>query len=178
MTEQETLWISRAKEGDHRAFRSLYDLHVAPLFRFLRQFANDTSEVEEWVQKAFIKAYEHLDSFDGRAQFSTWLTRLGLNEMKMDRRRSRAVRMVPLDRNEEGPAESEPDDFEWDETMKGWLRDLDETKRAVFILYEIEGYSHAEISELLNIGESTSRTLLSRSKQFLRNRWKDKERER
>lgn len=55
--------------------------------------------------------------------------------------------------------------------MKVFLDQLDETKRIVFILYEVEGYSHAEIASMLGFGESTSRTVLSRTKQFLKKQW-------
>jgi RNA polymerase sigma factor (sigma-70 family) len=55
--------------------------------------------------------------------------------------------------------------------MKTWMDELDETKRAVFILYEVEGYSHAEIGSMLGIAESSSRTLLARAKRFLQQQW-------
>ncbi|MEK6755922.1 MAG: RNA polymerase sigma factor [Bacteroidota bacterium] len=175
MMNQEALWIEKAKGGDHRAFKSLYEVHVTPLFRFLRQFSSDTGQVEDWVQRAFIKAFEHLQDFQGRARFSSWLFTLGLNEMRMDRRRAQIVPMVPIEYDEFSSSESEPQQFDWNETMKAWMLDLDETKRAVFTLYEIEGYSHAEIAEMLNVAESTSRTLLSRTKRYLQERWKMEE---
>ena len=59
--------------------------------------------------------------------------------------------------------------------MRTWLEDLDETKRTVFLLYEVEGYSHAEIASMLEIGESTSRTILSRAKQYLKTKWQNEE---
>jgi len=171
--QQETLWIAKAKEGDHKAFRALYDLHLAPLYRFLRQFTSETGEVEEWVQRAFVKAFEHLGSYDARARFSTWLFTLGLNEMRMDLRRAQRAPTGSL-ADEEVPASAiEPEEFEWEETMRAWMQDLDETKRAVFVLYEVEGYSHAEIAEMLGIGESTSRTILSRTKRYLKDRWRN-----
>jgi len=169
--DQEALWIAKSKEGDQKAFRSLYDLHLDPLFRFLRQFSADVSQVEEWVQRAFIKAYEHLEDFDGRSRFSSWLFKIGLNEMKTDRRRAKIVPFISLEHGEEPPGEFDPKEFEWDQTMRAWMQELDAAKRAVFILYEIEGYSHAEIADMLNIGESTSRTFLFRAKRYLKERW-------
>lgn len=168
--QEETVWITEAKEGSQRAFRELYDANVSSLFRFLRQFGSDTDQVEEWVQRAFIKAFEHLDSFDGRSRFSSWLFRLALNEMRMDWRRRQIVAFVPAD-DENGDQPHEADLFEWKQLMKTWMDELDETKRAVFILYEVEGYSHAEIGSMLGIAESSSRTLLMRAKNFLQDRW-------
>ena len=83
----EATLVGRARGGDQKAFRSLYDAHVSPLFRFLSQFSFDREETREWVQRAFINAFGRLDQFDGRSTFSTWLFTIGLNEMRSDRRR-------------------------------------------------------------------------------------------
>ena len=166
----ESVWIAKAKEGSEKAFRRLYTDHVSPLYRFLKQFSTRDEEVEEWVQRAFMKAFEHLGTFDGRSRFSTWLFTLGINEMKMDRRRAKLVSFIPLD-DEADSGEDAPDAFEWKHTMKAWMVQLDDTKRAVFILYEVEGYTHAEIGAMLGIAESSSRTLLSRAKRYLQVQW-------
>ena len=168
---EEPNWIIKAQHGDQRAFRSLYDANVNALFRFLRQFSGRSEEVEDWVQRSFIKAFEHLDTFDGRSRFSSWLFRIALNEMKTDRRRSQAVQFVKADDEFDLPAAT-GEQFEWHHTMKTWMTDLDVTKRAVFILYEVEGYSHSEIASMLDIAESSSRTLLMRAKRYLQDRWK------
>ena len=173
MTEE--LWLAQAKEGNQRAFKALYEIHATPLYRFLRQFTSDTEEVEEWTQRAFIKAFEHLASFDGRSRFSSWLFKLGLNEMRTDRRRDSIVPMVSIDDGASPVDNDKSEQLEWRATMRAWLEELDETKRMVFLLYEVEGYSHAEIASMLEIGESTSRTILTRTKQLLRVRWKKEE---
>lgn len=168
--QDESVWIARAKEGQQKAFHALYSANVTPLYRFLKQFSSQPDQVEEWVQRAFIKAFEHVRSFDGRSKFSSWLFRLALNEMRMDWRRSRIVSFVAAE-DEPADALQDPADFEWKEMMKSWMDGLDETKRAVFILYEVEGYSHAEIASMLGIAESSSRTLLVRAKRHLQDRW-------
>ncbi len=168
--QDESVWITKARKGNEKAFRSLYVEHVSPLYRFLKQFSTREEEVEEWVQRAFIKAFEHLETFDGRSRFSTWLFTLAINEMKMDRRRTQVVSFIPLE-DDPASAVDEPEEFEWKQMMKEWVGSLDETKRAVFILYEVEGYSHAEIGTVLGIAESSSRTLLSRAKKYLQDRW-------
>jgi len=170
----ETEQLQHARNGNHAAFRELYNAHVTPLFRFLKQFSADRDEVQDWVQRAFIKAYERLDTFDGRSRFSSWLFRIGINEMKTDRRREMLAPVVSDPEVEELPVMT-PDDFHWKEVMGNWLYELDAIKRMVFLLYEVEGYSHAEIASMLNIGESTSRSILSRTKQWLRNKWQSEE---
>jgi RNA polymerase sigma-70 factor (ECF subfamily) len=168
--QEETVWITEAREGSQKAFRALYDANVSPLFRFLKQFGSDADQVEEWVQRAFVKAFVHLDSFDGRSRFSSWLFRLALNEMRTDWRRAQIVAFVPAE-DEQEDVSQETANFEWRQMMKTWMDELDESKRAVFILYEVEGYSHAEIASMLGIAESSSRTYLARAKRRLQQRW-------
>jgi RNA polymerase sigma-70 factor (ECF subfamily) len=169
MTE-ESLLVKKSKEGSHVAFRQLYEMHITPLYRFMRQFETDTDQLEEWVQRAFIKAYINISQFEQSAKFSTWLFRLALNEMKMDKR---SMAIIPLETvyDEDYSPSNNDEEFEWNDLMKAWLSELSETKRMVFLLYEVEGYSHAEIARMLGVGESTSRTILTRTKQFLQVQW-------
>ena len=174
MHEEPHLLI-QAADGDQRAYKELYDRNVTSLFRFLNQFSKSRDEAEEWTQRAFIKAFENLRSFDGQARFSTWLFRIAINEMRMDRRRSGIVQFEILGDYESASETDEEQAFIWNQTMKTWLNELDGSKRAVFLLYEVEGYSHAEIATMLRIGESTSRTILTRTKQWLREQWNNEE---
>ena len=170
--------VKESKEGDHEAFRRLYDLTVVRLYRFMSQFSQDEDQVRDWVQRAYIAAYEHLDDFDGISLFSTWLFKLALNEMRMDFRRAKIVSFVSLGDDDDQGAPDEEQVFHWEMTMKHWLGQLDETKRAVFVLYEVEGYSHSEIADMLHIRESSSRSILTRTKQFLRERWEEERKSR
>ncbi len=160
--------ISRIIGGDRQSYRILYDASVDHLYRFLKQFRNDDNDVRELVQRAFVKAYEGLATFSGRSSFRTWLFRIALNEWKGDRRRQAAVTFEDPGENEHHAGVNEEETLEWNATLRTLFRQLDETKRIVFTLYEVEGYSHAEIAEMLEIGESTSRTILTRTKQQLR----------
>lgn len=169
LMEESTL-VARAGEGDPKAFRTLYERHVDALYRFLRQFSGDRQEVEDWVQRSFIRAFRSLDRFQGRSRFGTWLFTIGLNEMRTDKRKAGMV-LMDGPAGEVGESAGFVDAFEWDDLMRELLSRIDENKRAVFLLYEIEGFSHAEIAEMLGIGESASRTILARTKHALREQW-------
>jgi len=166
--------VKRIKNGDPNAFKELYKNNVSPLFMFMKQFSIDNAKVEDWVQRAFIKAYENINRFDGISLFKTWLFKIAINEMKMDFRKANANKYISVDEVEIA-SEMEDSDLQWELVMKDWLMQLNETKRMVFILYEIEGYSHTEIGEMLNIKESASRTILTRTKVWLRNKWNESE---
>jgi len=170
--ENESHIIHRAQSGNQTAFKILYDAYVVSLFRFLKQFSQDTDEVSEWVQRAFIKAFEHLPTFREEARFSSWLFTLGLNEMRMDRRRTTLIVQEHGTLEEVHAKGQDQEEFIWDETMKTLIGALDESKRMVFLLYEVEGYSHGEIAAMLQVQESTSRTILTRAKKQLKELWK------
>jgi RNA polymerase sigma-70 factor (ECF subfamily) len=159
--------VLATRGGDRRAFRRIYDAHVAALFRFMRQFSKSEDELDDWVQRAFIRAYERLDQFDINARFEPWLFQIGVNEMRSDRRRANIIPFVRV-ADEERMESQLNEEFDWEITMKDVLASLDETKRMVFVLHEVEGFSHQEIAGTLNIQESHSRTILARTKQLLR----------
>ena len=169
--EEDLALVQKVKTGDKRAFKRLYDGHVDRLFRFMGQFSRDSGLVEDWVQRAFIKAYNNIASFHGNSRFATWLFTIALNEMRTDLRRPALTLINAADLWDAAPAGRETDDFEWNDTMRASLAGLDETKRTVFVLYEVEGYSHAEIAAMLTISEDNSRVLLSRAKHYLRTHW-------
>jgi RNA polymerase sigma-70 factor (ECF subfamily) len=174
MTDEQVL-IDRAVRGDDRAYREIYDRHVTPLYRFLRQYTNDSALVEEWVQRAFIKAFRGLATFQRTSRFSSWLFAIGLNEMRDDRRRARPVSFDSAELEAWDGATPEPADFLWEEAMRSLIQELGESQRTVFLLYEVEGYSHAEIAAMLGLGEGTSRSLLARAKRFLKEQLQRKE---
>ena len=173
--KDEIFWVEKARNGDQRAFRKLYDGHVEPLYRFMRRHSKDAGQVEDWVQRAFIKAYRNIGSFNGVARFSTWLYTIALNEMRTDFRRPNLVILEPGPFAEERSTGAQDDSFIWEDMMKQWLAELDDSKRMVFVLYEVEGYSHAEIASMLNINEGASRTLLHRARNLLKSRWETEE---
>lgn len=63
--------VSRTKDGEHKAFKELYESSIDPLYRFLKQFSTDTHQVEEWVQRSFIKAYGKVRTGSGAITIET-----------------------------------------------------------------------------------------------------------
>jgi RNA polymerase sigma-70 factor (ECF subfamily) len=174
MNDEITL-INKVKQGDQRAFKKLYDLNVEPLYRFMRNYSQDAAQVEDWVQRAFIKSYKNMGAFSGTSRFSTWLFTIALNEMRTDFRKPNIIVFNTTEMESYHALEENNTSFEWNDIMESWLSELDEAKRTVFVLFEVEGYSHSEIASILNINENTSRTLLHRAKQLLKTKWESME---
>lgn len=167
--------ISKIKNGNSKAYKNLYEENVNSLFRFMLQFSKDRDQVADWVQRTFINAYNNINSFSGKSKFSTWLFSIAINEMKADMRKKSTKNIFRIDEQIENlETENKIDEFEWKQEMKYLLSKLDENKRLVFILFEIEGYNHNEISEILNVSVANSRTTLSRAKQILKENWLSK----
>ena len=124
----------------------------------------------DFTQEAFLRAYERLDQFRGDAAFSTWLhsitVSVALNGLrKLDRHRKRerpledAAFVAPVRR------EAEPGVRE---RIEGAVNGLPEIYKTVFLMHDLEGYSHGEIAETLGVAEGTSKARLSRARSKLR----------
>lgn len=159
--------IEKALMENQRAFKTLYDQHVDALYRFLSQFSDQPSQIEEWTQRAFIKAFKKLSQFNQRSSFKTWLFTIGLNEMRTDMRKK--IHFEDLDDKymEAEPQETVEDSTIW-KKAKSAIQQLTPEKRMICLLHIAEDYSHAEIAQMIGITEGSSRIILHRAKQELR----------
>ncbi len=159
--------IDAALNGDQSAYKQLYNLHIDALYCFLSQFSETTSQTEEWVQRAFIKAFEKLGSFKQHSKFKTWLFTIGLNEMRTDMRSN--IRFTELhDHHIEREKDEKMEEAGLWLKAKDAIRSLAPEKRMVCLLHIAEGYSHAEIASMIGITEAASRTILHRTKKELK----------
>lgn len=89
--------VAIAKRGDKSAFDELYKRHAEKMFRATRRITRNREDAEDAVQECFLNAFVHLQSFDGRSRFSTWLTRIAVNAALMKLRKNRCRREVPTE---------------------------------------------------------------------------------
>jgi RNA polymerase sigma-70 factor, ECF subfamily len=167
MSDLDTRDVMRAQGGDQLAYKAIYDRHMVGLFRFLTQFSDDRDLISDWVQMAFIKAFQNLDRFEGRSAFKSWLFRIAINEMKQTFRNAHREPDYIDDDQLYAYSDQRSAPADWI-TIKDTIRRLPDRQRMVFLMYEIEGFSHAEIALVLNITESSSRSILTRVKIQLR----------
>jgi RNA polymerase sigma-70 factor (ECF subfamily) len=89
--------VAAAKLGDHPAFVELWTRHSNTAFKMAYRIMGNRDDAEDAIQDAWMKAYVHLNNFDGRAKFSTWLTRIAINSSLMILRRARARRETSME---------------------------------------------------------------------------------
>lgn len=167
--------LARARRGDESAFRQLYRSHVDRTFGLAYRITGDEELARDATQEAFVRAFGCLDDFRGDAAFSTWLHRITVRSalnLVRDRARHRNGR-VPLD--EEALPEGIPGApslrrpaFELRDRIREAVDALPEHYRVVLVMHDVEGFTHREIAERLEVREGTSKARLSRARARLR----------
>ena len=159
--------IKQAIDGNQKAYKTLYEQHIDLLFRFLIQFTTDRVQVQEWCQRAFIKAFDKISTFKHQSSFKTWLFTIGLNEMRTDFRSNKIFEELPNSLEEITIEENIHESDLWWEAKEA-IRSLSTDKKMIVLLHIAEGYSHKEIGKMLSIKEGTSRIILHRAKEELK----------
>lgn len=158
--------VERAKKGDRDAFRELFRRHRADVARLAYRMLGPTTDLEDVVQEVFLQVHKSLGDFRGQAKFSTWLHRVTVNVVLMNRRaaRSRPVFAPESSAEYELEANSRPDEeaarLRRLEAFRRVLDRLPEKKRTVFVLHEIEGLAPADIAQIVDAPVLTVRTRL------------------
>jgi len=165
--------VARIVEGETALFELLMRRYNQRLYRVTRAMLGDAAEAEDVTQDAWVRAFEHLRQFAGRARFSTWLTRIAVHEASARlRRRGRHVdieeTMETLPSAASGPEHSAAA-HELGGVIEQALATLPLVYGSVFMLREIEGLSTAETAACLEINEETVKTRLHRARALLRN---------
>jgi RNA polymerase sigma-70 factor (ECF subfamily) len=93
----EQMLVVAAKNGDDQAFETLFKRHRQKIHRVVLRYAHVREDAEDIVQQSFQKAFVYLHKFEGKSSFSTWLTRIAINESLMLLRHARALREIPVD---------------------------------------------------------------------------------
>lgn len=169
--------IRQVLDGKTWRFELLMRRYNERIYRAARAIVRDDQEAEDVMQQAYVNAFMHLRQFQGAARFSTWLTRIAINEALA--RVKRRGRYEAFDESRSGVepfASHDPSENPERRALANELRDLLESaidglpdgQREVFVLREVEGLSTSEVAELLDVSEDVVKTRLSRSRATLR----------
>lgn len=170
--------IERVRSGETDLFEILMRRYNQRVYRIARGVLGSDAEAEELTQEAWVRAYEHLGEFAGRAAFSTWLVRIVLHEgWARSRKGRRFEELRPEDehggmemREQSAPPgpESEALGREIRSMLEAAIEALPETYRTVFVMREVEELSTAETADCLELSEEAVKTRLHRARASLR----------
>ena len=164
-THDEASLINRARDNDFRAYEALYRLHVGRVFALCVRLLNDRDMAEDMTQEAFVQAWKNLSRFRGDSAFGSWLYRIATNTViSYLRKQKHFQNSLDVDEMDIEHLESTEDQI----SLETAIATLPEGARTVFVLYSLEGYTHDEISGLLDIAVGSSKAQLHRARQLLR----------
>jgi len=174
--------VTRAQRGDAGAFTELVNRYERRIFRLAKNITQSDEDAEDVLQESFLKAYEHLDGFQGQSKFYTWIVRIAVNEALMKLRKRKTDRTVSLDETidtgeenivreiavwEDNP-EQRYSQQEIREVLDKAILSLRPAFRTVFILRDVEDLSTEETAAVLDLSVPAVKSRLLRARLQLR----------
>ena len=162
--------VQRVLAGDPAAERELYDAHVDRVYRLAFRITGDADQATEYTQDAFVRVFDRLAEFRGEAALSTWITSVAMSVVYSGLRKIKRFREREVDLEMAAPIaatarRAEPD---LKASLKAAIDALPDGCRTVFLMHDVEGYTHEEIGTALGIQDGTSKAQLSRARARLR----------
>lgn len=160
--------VEECRQGSRKAQFELYKLYSNAMYNVALRIVNDVAEAEDVLQEAFLDAFRRIADFRLESTFGLWLKQIVINRAIncLRKRKAEFVSIDDVDIAYEG-ADEEDDNILKIERIKAAMENLSDGYRIVLSLYLFEGYDHEEISHILKISESTSRTQFMRAKKKL-----------
>jgi RNA polymerase sigma-70 factor (ECF subfamily) len=180
----ETVLLAQARDGDTQAFGELVRRYESKIFRLAQHITQNREDAEDVLQETFLKAYEHLDQFQGNSKFYTWVVRIAVNQALMKLRRRKTDKSVSLDETiDTGEDTIVREIAAWDENpeqrfsreeigqiLESAIQALEPPYRSVFALRDIEGFSTEETADALGLSVPAVKSRLLRARLQLRER--------
>ncbi|HUB82699.1 MAG TPA: sigma-70 family RNA polymerase sigma factor [Bryobacteraceae bacterium] len=178
----ETLLVAQSREGDTAAFGELVRRYEGKIFRLAQHVTQNREDAEDVLQETFMKAYEHLDQFQGNSKFYTWIVRIAVNQALMKLRRRKTDKSVSIDENiDTGEDTMVREIAAWDEDpeqrfsrdelgsiLDSAVQSLEPPYRSVFVLRDVDELSTEETAEALGLSVPAVKSRLLRARLQLR----------
>ena len=178
----EAPFVAQARKGDDRAFAELVKRYEAKIFRLAQHITQNREDAEDVLQETFLRAYEHLDQFQGNSKFYTWVVRIAVNQALMKLRRRRTDKSVSLDETiDTGEDTVTREIAAWDEDpeqrfsreelgeiLDSAIQTLAPAYRSVFLLRDVDDLSTEETAEALGLSVPAVKSRLLRARLQLR----------
>ena len=171
--------VRLAQEGDARGFERLYRLHSGRVYGLCLKMVKDPVEAEDLTQDAFLQTFRRIQTFRGDSLFSTWLHRLTVNIVLMSFRRKKHPQ-ISLDETFESNEEARKSNVEFSVrdlnlsgvidriNLESAISQLPIGYKQMFVLHDIQGYEHHEISRILGCTAGNSKSQLHKARARLR----------
>jgi len=163
--------IERSRKGNRNAQYQLYQQYSKAMFNICFRFMNNREEAEDMLQESFSEAFSKLAIFRYESTFGAWLKRIVINKCINELKRKKTQLEFFEDMSPFNNREDKEDGYESGlsaESIKKAMQQLPRGSRMIFSLYLLEGYDHEEISQILSISESNSKTQYMRAKQRIK----------
>lgn len=166
--------VLRCQNGERQAQYELYQRYKDWVFNIAYRMSNNRQDAEDITQKVFVRVFGKIESFRGDSAFSSWLYRLAanvcINHFRKEKRRKQSFsnQIEDYERMNSNPVKEETQKVNIRPYLEKAIRALPEGYRMIFILYDMQGYSHKEIGAMLNISEGTSKSQLHKARKELK----------
>lgn len=165
--------VEACKAGNRKAYNDLYNSYAKAMYNICYRMMNNAEDARDMLQESFVDAFRRLESFRFESTFGAWLKKIVINKC------INALEKRKITWADEEITDDYASDYESEtvneaelklsvERVKKAMDRLPEGARIIFSLYLLEGYDHTEISEILHISESTSKTQFMRARQMVK----------
>lgn len=163
--------IEACVKGDRVAQRNLYDLFSRRMYVVCLRYTKSQQEAEDVLQDSFIKVFKNLKGYRGDSRLDYWIKRIVINTaLNSQRKKLYMYPMVDIDDVKNDFDHSKAfSNFQMEELLK-MIKELPTGCQTVFNLFAIEGYSHKEIAEMLEVSEGTSKSQFARARKLLQDK--------
>ncbi|OED44863.1 RNA polymerase subunit sigma-70 [Flavobacteriaceae bacterium (ex Bugula neritina AB1)] len=159
--------IKKCKKQDAKAQEQLYRLYGSKLFSICLKYSDNYANAEDTLQDAFITIFAKISQYKGQGSFEGWMKRITINTALQKYRKQKVFEIVNEEQIEAVEIEIDEDNVSLDYLLQ-IIQQLPDRYRLVFNLYVLDGYSHKEIAEMLDISVGTSKSNLARARYILK----------
>lgn len=159
--------IKQCANNDRKAQKEIYQLFAGKLFSICLKYSKNKQEAQDNFQDGFIVIFDKIGQFNFKGSFEGWLKRVMINTVLLKYRKKNVLNIVTEDIPDEVVVDVDDDEISLD-FLLNLINELPDRYRLVFNLYALDGYSHKEISEMMQIAEGTSKSNLARARAILK----------
>lgn len=166
--------IIKCKKNNRKAQGELYSMYAKKLFTLCLKYSKNYAESEDNLQDAFLTIFSKIKQYNGKGSFEGWMKRIVINTALQRYRKASVLDVIKDDDFAEEEVEIEVDQVSLD-FLLAIIQELPDKYRLVFNLYVLDGFSHKEIAEMVNVSVGTSKSNLSRARSILKEKIEENE---